>query len=169
MQTNGSLTSQRLNSGSWSPFPILRGTENATPNTTSSLRSLAVNWVSNTTAFVLSQRPGNGATLLVLSLQSSYWSWSDNTRGLTSSNSSVGFTAPFAATTNASSREYWSVDYMDVGKIYPWISVFSNEVSENSNPSSNLVGSSYDGSSFRSSRYLVSCRGFDLHLKAPTG
>ena len=150
--TNGSLTSQKLDSGNWSPFPLLNTGDPATPNITNTSRSLAVNWASNEKLFAVTQRPGNGATLLSLSLQNDSWTWSDYTSGLTRSNSSFGFSAPFAATTNASTEESWAVTYMDTGKTYPWVGAFSNQHGDV--PSTNMIGISYDGSSFRSSMYL---------------
>ncbi|KAG8525650.1 uncharacterized protein KY384_000410 [Bacidia gigantensis] len=154
IQNNNSLTSQRSVSGKWSQFPILTPTP---PSTTPTLKSLTANWISADTVFVLTQLPSYGATLLSLSLPLSHktasWDWSDNTRSLTNSNSSFGFNAPFAAFTNASNSESFAATYMDTGKTYPWIAVFSNQLPDKRDASQNLIGVSYDGETFRSASY----------------
>ena len=118
---------------------------------------MAAAFIESERVFLVSQSPGSGITLLNLTLQETSWSWSDDTRDLTASSKSFGFDAPFATTTKASTGE--PVSYLKSGQIYPWVGIFSNQrADQGRNPSDNLVGASYDGSSFVSSMYLTDTR-----------
>jgi hypothetical protein len=106
----------------------------------------------NMNFFLLTQRPGAGASLILLSSNSSdaSWTWKDITSELNGSNSTrkYAFNAPFGVSSANVSFNYYS-PFLEENQYYPWVGVFANEVGDES---SNLVGAAWDGNQLTSGR-----------------
>ena len=128
-------------------------------NISSDLRALSAsvipsmdNVANDNSIFVLTQRPGAGANLIYATsnVTQQSWTWKDLTGDLNAANSTghFAFNAPFAVASNVS--DAFLSNFLLSDADYAWVGVFANEVGD---PSSNLVGAGYDGTSFRSGMY----------------